>query len=245
MINHYYKCTAIICISLFLSGCISTTPHRTPYIVSQVDLRAVVIAQQTQNHLRPALVAFALKAYNNAQQAGFGHTHILSIIDYSKPSIVDRLWIINLDNNRVLFSEKVAHGKNSGELYALRFSDKMDSKQSSIGMYMTATNGYKGSHGYSLRLQGLEPGFNDQAFQRAIVFHSATYVSDDFIKAHGYLGQTWGCPAINPRNLSLIINTLKGGSLIFIYANDAAWLQQSRFLNPKPQSFPLGNAVNV
>lgn len=218
----------LLCLTALLAGC-ATSPKHTPHIVGQINQRATLIAKQSAG-LRPQVVALALKAYNQAQAAGFGNKHVLTIIDYSLPSTANRLWVINLDNNRVLFSEKVAHGIASGQLYATRFSDQIDSRQTSIGMYLTAAEGYKGRHGYALRLHGLEPGFNNNAFTRAIVLHSAAYVSDDYIDIHGYLGQTWGCPAINSRHLRVIINTLKGGTLIFAYANDSAWLKQSRFL---------------
>lgn len=235
MITKNARYFGLTLLALLLNACVSGAPKHTPYIVNLVDQRAQVIAKQTDNTLRPPLVVLALSAYNNAQKAGFGNKHLFSIIDYSLPSTANRLWVIDLDNNQVIFSEKVAHGIGSGELYATRFSDQIDSKETSIGMYMTTNNGYKGRHGYALRLKGLEPGFNDLALKRAIVLHSATYVSDDFIHIHGYIGQTWGCPAINGRNLRGIINTLKGGTLIFAYANDPLWLKHSRFLaHPSP-----------
>jgi hypothetical protein len=218
----------LLWLTVVLAGCATSAKH-TPHIVGQINQRAATIAQQSAG-LRPQVVSLALKAYNQAQAAGFGNKHLLTIIDYSLPSTVNRLWIINLNNNRVLFSERVAHGIASGQLYATRFSDRIDSRQSSIGMYLTAAEGYRGRHGYALRLHGLEPGFNDNAYTRNIVLHSAAYVSDAYIVSHGYLGQTWGCPAINSRHLRAIITTLKGGTLIFAYGNDSAWLKQSRFL---------------
>ena len=211
-----------------LNACVSTS--HTPYIVNQIPSRAHIIAAQTHNQLRPALVTIALMAYNKAQHAGHGYKHIYTIIDYSLPSTTTRLWVIDLDNNRVLFQEKVAHGVGSGQLYATQFSNHIDSKQSSVGMYTTAANGYIGRHGYALRLIGLEPGFNEQAYNRAIVLHSAKYVSEDYIEQHGYLGTTWGCPAVNARHLTPLIQTVKGGTLLFIYGNDARWLKQSIFL---------------
>ena len=190
------KLNTLILLALVLTGCATSGVKHTPYIVNQVDQRAAIIAGQTHNQLRPQLVSLSLSAYNKTQQAGFGNKHIFSIIDYSLPSTVNRLWVINLETNQVLFAEKVAHGVGSGTLYATQFSDQMNSKETSIGMYVTAANGYRGRHGYALRLQGLEPGFNDQALKRAIVLHSASYVSDEFIQSHGYLGQTWGCPRV-------------------------------------------------
>lgn len=222
----------LMIISSLLSACVSTS--HTPYLVNQIPARANIIASQTQNQLRPALATIALMAYNKAQLAGHGYKSIYTIIDYSLPSTKTRLWVIDLAHNRVLFQEKVAHGIGSGQLYATQFSDQINSKESSIGMYTTTANGYRGRHGYSLRLIGLEPGFNAQAYTRAIVLHSAAYVSDDYIEQHGYLGPTWGCPAINAQHLVPLIQTVKGGTLLFIYGNDARWLKQSIFL-PHPR----------
>ncbi len=230
MKNNTNKIYLTLIVSLALVGCGSSIPKHTPYLVNNVNQRAVVIAAQTHNQLRPQLVTLALRSYNNAQLDGYGNKHILTIIDYSLPSTQNRLWIINLDTNRVIFDDKVAHGSGSGSLYATHFSDQMDSRQSSIGMYQTSSNGYRGRHGYSLRLIGLEPGYNDQAFKRAIVLHSAPYISDTFIQAHGMAGLTWGCPAINPQYIRPVINTLSGGTLIFAYANVPVWLKNSRFL---------------
>lgn len=207
-----------------------TQPPHVPFIVNYIPERAVIIAQQTHNQLRPQLVRLALVAYNKAQKAGYGNQPIFSIIDYSLPSTMTRFWVIDLKTNRVLFSERVAHGIGSGQLYATQFSDQIDSKESSVGMCMTAASGYHGRHGYSLRLYGLEKGFNDQTLTRAIVLHSAPYIDDDYIEDHGFLGQTWGCPAINPQNLSALINTIKGGSLLWIYGYDPYWLKYSPFL---------------
>jgi hypothetical protein len=213
-----------------LPACVSNAPPKhIPYVVNDINQRAKIIAAQDRN-LRSSVVKLALKAYNRAQMDGYGDSHHLTIIDYSLPSTTTRMWVIDLHTNRILFREKVAHGVGSGELYATKFSDQVNSRQSSIGMYLTAEDGYVGRHGYALRLQGLEPGFNQHAMERAIVLHSAPYISDEYIERHGYLGQSWGCPAINPKDLHRVVNTIKGRSLLFAYANVPNWLHQSRFL---------------
>lgn len=239
-IKLFFK-SCLIILALSLGACASNT--HSPYILKQIQPRAQSIARQTHGQLSPQLATIALIAYNKAQMAGFGYGHVYTIIDYSLPSTTPRLWVIDLANNKVLFQERVAHGIGSGQLYARQFSDHVDSKESCVGMCMTAANGYVGRHGYALRLIGLEPGFNGQAFTRSIVFHSASYVSIDYIKTHGYIGQTWGCPAVNPQNLASLINTIKGGTLFFVYGNDANWHQHSMFL-PHSQT-SAGKAVKL
>jgi len=143
-------------------------------------------------------------------------TGILSIIDFTIPSTEKRLWIIDLKNAKVLHHTLVAHGRNSGELYAKKFSNTPESNQSSLGFYRTGQT-YIGKNGLSLKLYGLEPGVNDRAESRAIVIHSANYVSESFIKKYGRLGRSFGCPAIPVDNHKEIINTLAGGSCLYIH----------------------------
>jgi hypothetical protein len=142
---------------------------------------------------------------------------ILTIIDFSLPSTDKRLWIIDLKHNTILKNTYVAHGMNSGENYALHFSNQPNTQMSAPGFYLTQ-NTYYGKHGYSLRLKGLEKGINDNAMKRAIVLHGAWYVSEDFIKKYGRLGRSFGCPAVPEAESEDIINLIKNGSLIFIYA---------------------------
>jgi hypothetical protein len=213
----------------FFTSC-TLKPVHTPYYVDNISQRAQYIAAQTC-YLTPKVVALALIAYNKVQAQGYGEKHILTIIDYSDPSNHNRFWVIDLSTNKVLFRELVAHGIGSGELYATHFSDKIDSRTTSIGMYITAQNDYHGRHGHSLRLKGLEAGFNGNAWSRAIVIHSAPYVCNQFIQKHGFVGRSWGCIALNPKDINQIIATLKGGTLIFAYANDPNWLNHSNLLH--------------
>src|SRR4029079_10009056 len=119
----------------------------------------------------------------------------LTLIDYSKPSTEPRLWVFDLASGEILFTELVAHGKNTGENLAQHFSDDMNSRQSSIGLFRTADT-YTGNNGYSLRLDGLEPGFNAHARERAIVMHGAPYVNESMAASQGRIGRSWGCPAL-------------------------------------------------
>ena len=142
--------------------------------------------------------------------------NIITIIDYSKPSTKERFFVIDIDNNKLLFNCLTAHGKNSGNNYASKFSNIPGSKMSSIGFFITAET-YSGKHGYSLKLDGMEKDINDNAKKRAIVIHGANYVSKSFIHKHGRLGRSWGCPAL-PNELSeSIIDTIKNGSVLFIF----------------------------
>lgn len=221
----------VVGLVLLLNGCVTQSAHRhTPQYIDHIPYRAAFLVAQTQD-LTVRVATLALQAYNKAQAAGYGDKHILTIIDYSEPSTEHRFWVIDLDSNKVLFHELVAHGVGSGALYATRFSDQINSKETSIGLFLTAQNPYRGRHGESLHLQGLEPGFNGNVWARSIVIHAAPYVCDQFVHQHGMVGQTWGCPALNAKDVRQIINTIKGGTLLFAYANDPNWLQHSRFLN--------------
>lgn len=178
----------------------------------------------------PKVWGLAIKAYNNAVQRGYIRNQTLTVIDFTRPSSQKRLWVVDLQNKKVLMSTLVAHGKHTGGLYAKYFSDQPGSQASSIGLYLTE-NTYQGSHGLSLRLRGLEPGFNDKAESRAIVIHPAWYATQDFARSHGRLGLSWGCPAVSPQISTPLINQIKNGSAVFAYYPDKKWLNSSRFLS--------------
>ena len=153
----------------------------------------------------------------------------LTLIDYSRPSVEPRLWVFDLATGRLLFKELVAHGRNSGDNMARQFSDDMNSHQSSLGLFVTGDT-YVGNNGYSLRLEGLEPGFNGRARDRAIVMHGAPYVNAALSTAQGRIGRSWGCPALREAVARDIIDTIRGGGVIFSYYPDDTWLTKSRFL---------------
>ncbi len=154
---------------------------------------------------------------------------ILSICDFSKSANQKRLWVIDLDEGRVLFNSLVAHGQGSGEEYTVQFSNKENSHQSSMGFYIT-DNTYSGDNGYSLRLHGVDKGYNDAAYQRAIVMHGADYVSESFIKGNNRLGRSWGCPAVPKELAQPIINAIKEQTCLYIYYPDKKYLASSVWL---------------
>lgn len=156
---------------------------------------------------------------------------LLTVIDFTLPSTEKRLWVIDVEKREILLNTVVAHGRNTGELMAENFSNTHESFKSSLGFYKTAET-YQGKHGYSLRLDGLEKGFNDQARARAIVIHGADYAREEFAKATGRLGRSLGCPALPTEISAQVIDLIKDGSLIFIYGNDPTYLSQSPLVQP-------------
>lgn len=167
---------------------------------------------------REALEA-AMAAYDRAARAGVvTHPGLLTLIDYTRPSLDHRLWVIDLQSGGVLFNELVAHGRGSGDSLAIAFSNDDNSHMSSLGLFVTG-DAYVGHNGYSLRLDGLDRGVNDHALARAIVIHGAAYVSDVFGKQAGRLGRSWGCPAVRPEIARTLIDTIKGGTVVFAYGH--------------------------
>ncbi len=131
------------------------------------------------------MLELALRAARNARARGVEvRSDLLTVIDYTLPSTETRLWVFDLAGSRLLFRDLVAHGQSTGELLSRVFSNRPGSKQTSLGLFLTADT-YSGRNGYSLRLHGLEPGVNDRALERAIVMHGADYVSPDFARARG------------------------------------------------------------
>jgi hypothetical protein len=155
---------------------------------------------------------------------------VITIIDFSLPSDKERLWVIDLIQGRVLYRCLVSHGRNSGELMAENFSNTPGSNASSPGFYSTGET-YIGKHGLSLALDGLETGINDNARERAIVMHGADYVSSDFIRNNGRLGRSLGCPAVPVKFSKEIIQTIKGGTCLFIYVPKTSYTSNSQIIS--------------
>lgn len=163
------------------------------------------------------------------KQGAIPNESILTIADFSQPSTSKRLYVIDVEKNQLLFNTYVAHGRNSGKEQATTYSNRAKSHMSSPGFYRTEST-YYGSNGYSLKLSGLEKGINDNAFRRAIVIHGANYVSESLIESQGYLGRSYGCPAIPNYLTRPIINTIKNGSCLFIHAPVTFYAQRSSLI---------------
>ena len=172
-----------------------------------------------------------LIGFLNLQQAQEkGIKNILTLIDFNLPSTEKRMWIVDLNQMKVLFHELVAHGRNSGENYAKTFSNIRNSNSSSVGFYLTGER-YMGKYGLSLRLDGMEKGFNDLARERAVVLHGADYVSQAIVDAQGRLGRSYGCPAVAFENKDAIVEAIEDRSVLFINGPQEDYERESLLLN--------------
>ncbi|MET2984353.1 murein L,D-transpeptidase catalytic domain family protein [Aureibaculum conchae] len=170
-----------------------------------------------------------LKGYVQLQNKGeLNNSKYLTIIDMSVSANTERFYIINMETQTIEHKSVVAHGEKSGLEFAKKFSNKVNSHQTSIGFYKTAET-YHGKHGLSLRLDGLEYS-NSKARERAVVIHAADYANPDFIKSNGRLGRSWGCPSLPEKDYSTIISKIKEGSCLFIYYPQEKYLSKSKFI---------------
>lgn len=174
----------------------------------------------------------ALAGYNRIEEK---KKEILTLIDFSKPSTEERFYVFDMRHKKLLFTSVVSHGKNSGGNYATSFSNENGSLKSSLGFFLTEHT-YQGKNGYSLVLNGLEKGINDRAKERAIVIHGAAYSNPSVIASSGRLGRSFGCPALPQALNKPVINTIKEGSLLFIYANNPDYLAYSPILSQQQTS---------
>lgn len=186
--------------------------------------------QQQAPGMNQGVIDKVVASLQCADEHHMNHNNILTIIDYSLPSSEKRLWVYNLTEHKLLYNTYVSHGIRSGQLITNNFSNKFDSKASSFGVYETQQT-YYGRDGLSLRLNGLERGFNDNASNRYIVMHGGWYVEEQFIKRYGRAGRSWGCPALPLNMTQSIINTIKDKSIFVAYYPSDEWFEKSRFLN--------------
>lgn len=203
--------------------------------VTDLDLSPLLdLPQISAPGLDPALLDLALTSLSCARREGVADSpqaeKILSIIDYRLPSTARRLWVLDLEHASTLFVERVAHGRTTGEDIASHFSNVPHSNASSVGLFRTGET-YTGQHGRSLRLDGLEPGFNDAARARGIVVHAADYCTSEHVDTYGRLGRSQGCPALDPGVSTAVIDTIQGGTLLFAYYPESDWLETSRFMH--------------
>lgn len=181
-------------------------------------------------NLNENVINKAVTALSCAEKYHVKHAPILTVIDYSLPSNQKRLWIFDLANGKLLYNTYVGHGITSGALMTEYFSNRNNSKASSIGIYITE-KAYVGREGMSMRLNGIDSKFNNNAANRYIVMHGGWYMDDNFIKQYGRSGRSWGCPALPSNLTSEIINTIKDGTLVVMYYPSERWFQESKFLN--------------
>ena len=195
---------------------------------SEIETNAVYLSNKL--NINSKAVQLALTGYAKLKEQGrLVNQRFLTIADFSKPSSEERFYIIDMELQEMVMQTFVAHGKNSGKLFARFFSNTSSSNKSSLGFYITGTT-YSGKHGRSLRLTGVEQGINDKADQRAIVLHGAAYVSNNAIAEMGYLGRSLGCPAVPEKQVYDIIQTIQGESCLFIYAPDKQYLSKSQLI---------------
>ena len=175
-------------------------------------------------------VEYAIKGYEKLVDSGLvNNDQFLTIVDFSQTSRNKRFYILDMKNNKLVWNTYVSHGKNSGVDMAKSFSNQFNSNKSSLGFYVTKST-YKGKHGLSLRLGGLEHGFNDNAEARGVVVHGASYVNAGRVNSD-YMGRSQGCPALPQNEYAQVINIIKGGSVMFIYNPSQDYLQSSTLLN--------------
>lgn len=183
--------------------------------------------------LKPHVLKVALDGYQWALNHGrIDNKRLLTVIDLTLPSNLNRLWVIDLKQSKIVMAMRVAHGKNSGFDRAQNFSNSPGSLKSSVGVFKTCST-YQGGHGLSLKIDGLEKGVNDKALSRAIVIHAASYMTQDFVNSHGYCGRSWGCPAVEPNKIKPLINLIKGGSVMFTYGRQGRSYASSNTSRPQ------------
>ena len=224
----------ILFIALFLfAGTLPNNPVEVDHSEELALLSRLTSGGSEKSSFLPGarVLELALKGYYKlVKNDSLPHPEILTVIDFSLPSDKERMWVFNLNTGKLLFNILVAHGRNSGDVVASTFSNVPGSYTSSLGFYLTGEI-YQGKHGLSLYLDGLERGINDKARERAIVIHGAEYATHKFINQYGRLGRSYGCPALPPEITQDVINTIKGGSCFFIYAQDRDYLTRSPLLN--------------
>ena len=207
---------------------VGLSAHARPLPARRVQRLAQAIHTQAPNISTRAVVT-SIDAYLHARRRHLTDKPLVTIVDYTVPSARRRLAVADVQTGKVLFYTYVAHGKGSGLDYATHFSNKPGTDASSLGVYLTGRT-YYGEHGYSLRLHGLDPGFNGDAYRRDIVVHSAWYVSRTFAKKHGRMGRSWGCFALTRKVEDAVVKVIRDGTVLVGYYPDPRWLHSSAFL---------------
>ena len=229
----WYITILLMLASWILSGSRSGRVGHGPLLTGNVPEITNILEKYQSLHesaLNPDAFIFGMAGYRSLLSRGLvKNDSLLTIIDFSLPSVDYRLFVINLNRNAVVFKSLVSHGRNSGELYASKFSNKIQSHQSALGFYITGEP-YRGGQGYSLQLMGLDTGYNDLSKVRSIVIHGAGYATQEYANRYGRLGRSFGCLALPPVMNAPIVNEIKGGSVVFSYFPDQAYLRRSVIL---------------
>ncbi|SMB96419.1 hypothetical protein SAMN00120144_2751 [Hymenobacter roseosalivarius DSM 11622] len=193
-----------------------------------------------QQGLRFEVFEKAMTGYLNLRSENkLGEKQLLTVVDFEKPSTEKRLWVLDLENKEVKFHTLVAHGRNSGENLTSTFSNENESNMSSLGFYVTQDE-YIGKHGRSLKLDGVDEGYNSNALARSVVMHGADYVSEEFVRQYGRLGRSLGCPALPMDQYAQIIDEVGGKTCLFLNGSDTNY--SSKYLN---QDVALSTLVSV
>lgn len=214
------------------AGLSSPIDHYFPksFLASEWIDQKISLLRESAKNISPNVLKVSLTAYVHAAEKGMDRKQILTVIDYSRPSTEKRLWVFDLKNDKILYNTWASHGQNSGHLMATSFSNKIGSRKSSLGVFVTEDTYFGRAVGYALRINGLEPGFNDNAYKRGTVIHGRSYVSASVIRREGQLPRTYGCIAVNKDLLRPIISTIRDNTIIVAYYHDPKWLAQSKYV---------------
>jgi hypothetical protein len=227
--------------------CLSATllmTFATPVLASSATTQPLFKSlSKAAPKLNPQALQQALSAMQCAINSGASSAQRLAVIDYSMPSTARRLWIFDLQRKTLLLQDLVAHGNKSGENFATHFSNRVGSYQTSLGLFRTQES-YQGGNGYSLRMDGLEPGVNDQARERAIVIHGADYVNPLWSQRQGRIGRSQGCPAVRQAIAKQVIDKLKGGQFMYSWHPDRGLAKSSLYRNCQPHQVARILAAN-
>jgi L,D-transpeptidase catalytic domain len=242
MIENISKIAAVLILGLVLQSFQAPTTLSSPFAYQlEVTMEGEdfeTISDQLYNKfdfsqvdLKKEVFIRGLKGFVFLNQTNeLKNNRYLTIIDYSLSSKKRRMWILDMQKKKVIMNELVAHGKNSGHEYAKVFSNRSGSRQSSLGFYVTGET-YNGKHRYSLKLRGLESGYNTNAFARGVVIHGASYVDERFLTDGQSIGRSFGCPAVSQKVNKSLVDVVKGGTCLFIHSGDSRYLQKSKVLN--------------
>jgi hypothetical protein len=212
-----------VAISASISANINSTSIEASALYDEINLQQYGLSKEA--------FAYAYKGYQNLlAKKWINNADYLTICDFSQSSRQKRFYLIDMVNNKLVLNTYVAHGRKSGVEYATHFSNRPVSLQSSLGFYITEST-YSGENGLSLKLKGVDKGFNDKAWKRHIVIHGAGYIDENWLQHSSYMGRSYGCPAVPKNESATIINTIKNGSCLFIYHPGRNYLLKSKILN--------------